>query len=95
MRVTECMKHAKELKTFHPNMLVVRIGEIYEKHSEGKPLTANERLIIGLRYSEFLATSNTNEAYIQAEAKSQAVREYLGLDAHWLIKQCREINGLN
>lgn len=95
MDVDSCIKYAKELVDFDINMLVVKIGEISKKHWDNKELTDKEKFIIGLRYSEFLATDYSDEAYYQAGVKRDACLRYLGVDFVWLMNQCKLICNLN
>ncbi len=78
--VDECMKYTLELLQFGGiEWLAMRIGEVYDKHTKNEKLTQKEKFIIGLRYSEFLATNNSDEAYCSAERKRVICLNKLGL----------------
>ena len=78
--VDECMKYTLELVQFGGvEWLALRIAEIYDKHMKNDKLSAKEKFIIGLRYSEFLATGTSDEAYCAAERKRVICLQKLGL----------------
>lgn len=88
MSVDSCMKYVKELLEFDRRMLILKIGEIANKHNNNEKLTDKERFVIGLRYSEFLALEDSDSGYYQAEMKRLVCLEKLGLDAKWVYEQC-------
>ena len=72
MTVDECMQYTSKVAMFDLNMLALRIGEAWEKHEKNtslKQLSKLDRFLLGLRYSEFLATNDTDMGYYQAEIK--------------------------
>lgn len=77
--VDECIKYTIELARFDMTMVYCRIAEAYEKHVRNEKLTKQEKFLLGLRYSEFLATEDSNEGYYRAEMKRQACLRKLGL----------------
>ncbi len=78
--VDECMKYTLELLKFGGvDWLALRIAEINDKHSRGEKLSQKEKFIIGLRYSEFLAMNNSDDAYFSAERKRVICLQKLGL----------------
>lgn len=79
MTVDECMEYTKKVKDFDIRMLALRIGESYEKHERNEKLTKLDKFLLGLRYSEFLATADTDEGYVRAERKRQVCLNKLGL----------------
>ena len=83
--VDDCIKYTLDLARFDMNMLLLRIAEVYEKHSRNEKLTKQEKFLIGLRYSEFLATEDSNDGYYRAEMKRQACLRKLGIT-------CAELN---
>ena len=94
--VDECMQYAIELMKFGGvDWLAMRIGEISDKHSEGKKLTQKEKFIIGLRYSEFLAKSTTDNAYYEAERKRQICLVNLGITCEQINAAVLNLTGLH
>lgn len=89
------MKEAEKILGWGLPLLVTRIGEIYYKHDIGGVLSNSERLIIGLRYSEFLSETNDEYDLYNASIKRDAVLDYLGIDFDELIELCREQLGLH
>lgn len=72
-----------------PVMLAFLIGELITKYNRGKKLTLSERYIVGLRYSEFLADSDTPFAYKQADVKRVELLKYLGLTPKNINELCK------
>lgn len=97
MNIDKCIDLAyniKENEIYSLDILVVRICEIYKKHMGGGKLTDLEKVIIGLRYSEFLADDNTEEELIQADIKQSTILNILGLDFYELAGLCEDICNL-
>lgn len=95
MDVRTVIKEAQMIQSWGLPMLVMRIGEIHNKHSEGLKLTNSEKLIIGLRYSEFLSEGTTEMDYYQASLKRNTVLQKLGIDFNELIVMCKQVCGLH
>lgn len=94
MGIEKCIKEAKRLKGYGLEALVVRIGEVYKKHMSGEEITDTESLIIGLRYSEFLADGSNDEDFRQASIKQDVILDILGIDYHELVNMCEDICNL-
>lgn len=93
--VDECMKYTLELLKFGGvEWLAVRISEIYSKHMANEKLTQKEKFIIGLRYSEFLAMDNSDEAYCSAERKRVICLQKLGLTVDQVNNVVYNVTGL-
>lgn len=76
------------------DMLSVLICEALDKHmTRNEKLTNIEKFYAGLRYSEFLALSDTDEGYYQAEVKRSEFLKVLGIDQDLLNKKVQEIGG--
>lgn len=93
--VDECMKYTLELLKFGDvEWLALRIAEISDKHSRGEKLTQKEKFIIGLRYSEFLAMTSSDEAYFSAERKRVICLQKLGLTVDQINSVVYKVTGL-
>lgn len=94
INITQGVKFVKELQTMSKSkedflkILSLQIADIYNMHDNGERLTAKNTFIIGLRYSEFLATSSTQEAYTQAEHKRQWYLTQLGITVPEINHAC-------
>ena len=93
--VDDCIRYTIELAKFDMNMLACRIYEIYEKHSRNVKLTSQEKFLIGLRYSEFLATDDTDRGYYVAELKRQSCLRKLGISCEDFNKLIYDVCGLS
>ncbi len=94
--VDDCMKYTLELLKFGGvDWLALRIAEIYNKHMANEKLTQKEKFIIGLRYSEFLAMDNSDEAYCSAERKRVICLQKLGLTVDQVNTVVYNVTGLS
>ena len=94
--IDDCMKYTVELVKFGGlDWLALRIAEIYEKHMNNDKLSAKEKFIIGLRYSEFLATDNSDESYRAAERKRVICLQKLGLTVDQVNTVVYNVTGLS
>ncbi len=94
--VDDCMKYTLELLKFGGvEWLALRIAEIYNKHMANEKLTQKEKFIIGLRYSEFLAMDNSDEAYCSAERKRVICLQKLGLTVDQVNTVVYNVTGLS
>lgn len=88
MNVDKCIAHATMYMRIDKNLILCKISEAYEKHSNNIALTDNDRFFLGLRYSEFLSDSDSDEGYLQASIKRDACLRILGIDMMWLMEKC-------
>ncbi len=92
MTIKEANKYIREYKEKDIREIVFEMRDAYLKHSQnidtaratGLPIPKQNRLtnreifVLGLRYSEFYAEANTDEAYYQAEVLRGLILDKLG-----------------
>jgi hypothetical protein len=110
MEFLKGLKLAENLKnqgTQHDtNFIALAIVDIYYKHEryvedrkkgiKSKPITQDERFLISLLYSEFLADTDSNDydsELIRAAEKASAYRKILGIDWEELEKEVKRLAG--
>lgn len=95
MRTSNGMKMAVELlgQNKSVKMLALEIADILEKHQDGEKLKIEEKFLIGLQYSEFYATGNSNEDYAVASMKRDEFLRILNVDFMELYRATEEIYG--
>lgn len=97
MRITEELKLIeKVMRTYGEDILPQLIRESFN-HWEDGTATAEDKFILGLRYSEFLANQNARDydaELVAADKRSTIYRDRLGITMAWLMEQC-SLLGLN
>lgn len=104
------LKLAENLKNqgtqYNINFIAIAIADIYYKHDKyiedrkqgikSKPIAQDERFLIGLLYSEFLADTDSTDydnELVRAAEKSKAFRAILGIDWEQLEKEVYNVAG--
>ncbi len=86
----KALKEVKKIKNIHGEALTLHIVDIYNKHDVGEEITATERVMIGLVYSEFITDDNDNDyemALYVASKKAEVLREILEIDHMELLEK--------
>ena len=94
IQIARDLRETNEIEDYGLDTLVVRICETYKKHMGGGKLNDIEKVIIGLRYSEFLADDNTEEELRQAEIKQRTMLDILEVNFNELVGLCEDVCNL-
>lgn len=88
--------HIKEIQDllqqgFSPTILVGLIYESLEKHNKGLKITEKDKFYAGLRYSEFLADSDSDESYVFAEKLRSEYYDVLDISFDYIVEELRKL----
>jgi len=95
MRVATAKKYLMELSKYSETDMYLMIYDVYKKHMNNEKLSGFETFVIGLRYSEFLATDYSDTAYCVAEALRQELLRKLNITVKDFNARLYSLTGLN
>jgi lysine/ornithine N-monooxygenase len=95
MRTSEGLQLAMRLIGQNKNatMIALEAIDLLEMRDNGYQLKDEDKFILGLVYSEFFATSNSDEAYIQASEKRDQYLATLGLQYKDIYNETERLYG--
>ena len=94
MRITDEVETLRSMIVIDPELLVHKIYESWRRWENGE-FNASDRFIIGLRYSEFLASGSSDEDYYGAERRRGIYLKRLGVTREYVNNTLREIYNLH
>jgi 23S rRNA pseudoU1915 N3-methylase RlmH len=80
-------ENGKELLHFE----ILRIIEKNHNDNYKSTLTQQEKILAGLRYSEFFAEETTDQEYYNSELFAESLRNKYNIDYNDLIQKCKLI----